>query len=573
MVEWLFLNSLTAALLAVLVLCLSRPLRFGPAVRHALWLVVIVKLLTPPLVRWPWRLPVVEPLRVASETVEPSVRRLPPGINDKGERAGGENQEIAPPFLGPRAVEEFQFGTAPPEPNSIAEVSCEPIEWPDEWRKAAGTLWVVGGLVALLVQAVRTGRFQSRLKASRPAPVWLEIWVRELSSAGNVRPPQVRVLAGLTSPVVWGFGPARLIWPQGLENCLSSEGCRAVLLHELAHLRRRDHWTGWLVLTAGCVLWWHPLFWLARRQLVREAELACDAWVVSTRPQARRAYAEALLDVIELASRPVPAHALSATGRRRDVERRLTMILREQFPGRLSLRALLAVGVLALLAVPTWTPGQPPAKQAEQKSPPPADKPGSGKAIVDLDNDGFLDLFIVNDGKGGNWEISAIQPEREKKLKEVEEKLRALLKEVQALRAAQGKAGQGPLPQNLAPPFSYPVYQNPVAVDWATRVPYTNANVSYLVNIDNRSANSPTEIALSRTTYSLPHAKAEALAAFLREHVKAAVMETKSEGDSLIVTTTPAAQKAIVGLVALIQGKETAPTNAPGKPNNPSGKP
>src|SRR5262249_8978358 len=65
-------------------------------------------------------------------------------------------------------------------------------------------------------------------------------------------------------------------------------------------------------------------------------------------------------------------------------------------------------------------------------------------------------------------------------------------------------------------------------------------------------------VVLSRATYKLPKAKAEPLAAFLREHVKAAVLETKVEGDSLIITTTPESQKAIGGLIALIQGKSSA---------------
>ena len=62
---------------------------------------------------------------------------------------------------------------------------------------------------------------------------------------------------------------------------------------------------------------------------------------------------------------------------------------------------------------------------------------------------------------------------------------------------------------------------------------------------------------LSRKTYKLPKAKAEALAAFLREHVKAPVMEPRVEGDALIVTTTPEVQQGVGQLVGLIH-KEPA---------------
>ena len=70
-----------------------------------------------------------------------------------------------------------------------------------------------------------------------------------------------------------------------------------MLAHELAHLRRGDPWVARLLLVAGWLWWWNPLYWLARRRLDIEAELACDAWVVWALPDDRFVYAETLLDV------------------------------------------------------------------------------------------------------------------------------------------------------------------------------------------------------------------------------------------------------------------------------------
>ena len=69
----------------------------------------------------------------------------------------------------------------------------------------------------------------------------------------------------------------------------------ALLLHELAHVKRRDHIVGWIELVAGIVWWWNPLFWFVRSALREQAELACDVWVITTLPNGRRAYAESLL--------------------------------------------------------------------------------------------------------------------------------------------------------------------------------------------------------------------------------------------------------------------------------------
>ena len=61
-------------------------------------------------------------------------------------------------------------------------------------------------------------------------------------------------------------------------------------------------------------------------------------------------------------------------------------------------------------------------------------------------------------------------------------------------------------------------------------------------------------IHLTRTTYRLPKEKAVALEAFLKEHVKTKVLETKVEADGLTVTTTPETQKTVEMIVSLMTG-------------------
>ena len=52
----------------------------------------------------------------------------------------------------------------------------------------------------------------------------------------------------------------------------------AVLAHELAHLKRRDHWVRRLEAIVLGLYWWYPGAWWARRQLERAEEECCDAW-------------------------------------------------------------------------------------------------------------------------------------------------------------------------------------------------------------------------------------------------------------------------------------------------------
>src|SRR5262249_38078865 len=149
------------------------------------------------------------------------------------------------------------------------------------------------------------------------------------------------------------------------------------------------------------------------------------------------------------------------------------------------------------------------------------------------------------------------------RLQKLEEQLQELLKEVQALRSG------GPKPQGIfkAPPDTKPSKLSDRAVQIIegkhkpqvifTPPPDTNVPPSKAANPSKErpigSAQPPPhiepsvqqplgELTLTRAVYKLPHAKAEALANLLMQHTKVDVLETKVEGDRLIVTTTTEAQ-------------------------------
>lgn len=144
---------------------------------------------------------------------------------------------------------------------------------------------------------------------------------------------------------------------------------RGILVHELAHIRRRDHWIAWLEMAAQIVWWWNPLSWLIRHKLRECAELACDEWVVGLLPNQRRAYAESLVDVYELANaRDMPIPAIGArAGSVRVFQRRLTMIMRDHGKTKWSTRTGLTLGFVLLVALPgfSWEKNQ---KQKEKAS-------------------------------------------------------------------------------------------------------------------------------------------------------------------------------------------------------------
>jgi hypothetical protein len=98
----------------------------------------------------------------------------------------------------------------------------------------------------------------------------------------------------------------------------------AIVAHELAHIRRRDHWVRLLELTITTLYWWHPVAWWACRVLRELEEQCCDSMVLGAVAWDGRAYATALVDTLDylcdrsLALPPVAtgANALASLSRR-----------------------------------------------------------------------------------------------------------------------------------------------------------------------------------------------------------------------------------------------------------------
>ncbi len=290
---WLLEHSTGALALGVAVWAAVRWLRPAPAVAHLLWLAVIVKLMLPPLLRWP---------------VLPAVGIATPAAGSMPLPAGAP---LDPAVL----LLALQQPAVPP-----AAPGAEGFAWL-LWLWAIGS---IGTAVWLTRGALRTRRW---LRRAAPPPAAFLGRVRALGARLGVSPPRVAVVADAVTPFVFGPGRPVLVWPARM--LAPSRAHDAVLAHELAHLRRRDHWVARLEVLALIAFWWHPLLWLARSRMRAAAELACDAWALWAVPQARRDYAGALIDTLELQSQAAPAAvALGARqADRRAFEERLEMIL------------------------------------------------------------------------------------------------------------------------------------------------------------------------------------------------------------------------------------------------------
>lgn len=351
--SWLLIiglkNAIFVAPLALLAFGVGRYSK-RPALAHVLWLVVLVKLLTPPLVDVPI-VPVgwldVDSLISSAEsspaTAAPQMQiamvSQPSDLDAVCEPTKAVSSEPTTKSVSLACPTDMPT-TATSLPPVVARPTVTWLRSPALWIGLAGAVWLIGSLIVAVLLATRAWRFHRFVRLAARVDDRLAGRVSELARiVGLGRGPRVVVVEGVVSPMLWGVGRGtRLIFPAQLAARLDGAEIDSLLLHELAHFARGDHWVRLLELAAHVLYWWHPVVWFARREIEAAEEQCCDAWVVKHQHGSRRSYAEALLTTIDFLCEPQEALPPAACGLGEVplLRIRLTQIMKGQLAAGLS---------------------------------------------------------------------------------------------------------------------------------------------------------------------------------------------------------------------------------------------
>jgi beta-lactamase regulating signal transducer with metallopeptidase domain/HEAT repeat protein len=342
-----FLAKATVILLAALGITRLMQ-RSSAGARHLVWLVALgALLLVPALQAW-------SPLRLAILPAAPSSKLAPQNVivSDAKAPVAGITGAFAP-SNGVEGAARSSVGSALPT-STDASSPARPTTFDlPSWPVLLAALWalVALGILASLAWAGLAVRRIVRRAWPLETPAWRNPLFEIADRLGLDEAPRLLCSDDVKMPFACGVLAPTIVLPAECERW-TLERRRAVLLHELAHVRRHDllgHTIGRLACAA---YWFHPLVWTAARALRSESERACDDLALACGTDAPD-YAEHLLDIVTSVRGDTTPLVALAMARRKEFEGRMLAILdpelRRAAPSRR--QSLGMIGTLALLAI------------------------------------------------------------------------------------------------------------------------------------------------------------------------------------------------------------------------------
>lgn len=241
--------------------------------------------------------------------------------------------------------------------SSTAEISIT-TQSRVEWTQLIPVLWLA--ITLLIIIRLFVGTASIWWIARRAERISDTHWLNTVNDIawqiGLMRPVQLLKTRRLSMPVTCGVINSAILLPADADQW-PEERRQVVLVHELAHVKRRDCLTQMFAQVACAVYWFNPLVWMASRQLRIERERACDDEVIHIGTKASE-YAGHLLEMARtFSSSKCSSLAAVAIARRSELEGRLLAILDPGLKRRgLKRSAALSVcGLIVLFVLPLST--------------------------------------------------------------------------------------------------------------------------------------------------------------------------------------------------------------------------
>ena len=330
--------------------------------RYWIWMLVLVKLVLPTSLSTPVslgyffgdQLAYVDRTETTTELAEIAPAIVSPMIDHPPIEVGSDTSAIVPmtPTIEPAVT----------KPTNPPVVPVTPLSW----QGIVFLLWLVVVMAMGLLLLQRANFVRGLVAQSKEANGAMnDTLVHCCERMGVKRKIRLKVSANAVSPAVCGLFRPVILVPQNLTSSLNPSQLRAVLLHELAHIRRGDLWVNLAQTVLQIVYFYNPLLWLANCVIRRVREQAVDEMVLVAMGEKAQQYPQTLVNVAKLAFKR-PALSLRLIGvveSKNALAGRIKHILNRPMPkkAKLGILGLLIIIITAAILLPmaAFKPGPP----------------------------------------------------------------------------------------------------------------------------------------------------------------------------------------------------------------------
>ena len=262
----------------------------SPTLRFWIWQIVAVKLLLLPL----WKVDAPQPAWLTPEKAALSAIDITDVVAESPQSLTIEPTLSTEPKL-----------SAPPTQSSPAPQDHPIVFW-QTWLVA---LWFAGIFYQVARLLCQRFQLQKLLLNAQPLPEFAPEVEHCRVRLGLKRSPDILMVKDEISPFVCGLRSSKLILPKSMATSVNPQCLRQIILHELAHIRRRDLLWCWVPSLMQIVYWFHPAARWVARQIQLERELACDQIAMQTSGSTADEYAHTLVDVVSHTASQIAAQA------------------------------------------------------------------------------------------------------------------------------------------------------------------------------------------------------------------------------------------------------------------------
>ncbi len=234
-----------------------------------------------------------------------------------------------------------------PTAQNSSETGYSGMQW-------IGISWITGFVLSLGFWGIRTMRFVGDLRRCRPVEDeesnrMFQMLLKRLNLSQEIQ--LIETSSSVCSvPAVYGTFHPRVLLPLEITGNLTHQEIEKILVHELVHIKRKDHWVNCFQQIISSMYFYHPLVWIFNRIVNQIREQACDDHSVNQFPDKKESYSECLLKVcsMKLSTPNLISNTMSAAGGKNETMIRIQLIMDRDYPNPSGLKFRHGIALLLL---------------------------------------------------------------------------------------------------------------------------------------------------------------------------------------------------------------------------------